>query len=236
MARPLHRHAEPGVAGQARQPRPGDETEETMSDMTLTAPPEKHRLYEDVIAILLGTLMISVGISLFAKATVLTGGAAGLALLLQFATGLDFGLLFFVINLPFYWLAWRRMGWGFTLRTFVAVVIVSLLVWATPAWLGIATVSPLYAALAGGAAMGLGLLALARHRTAIGGVNILALYLQEHHGMRAGWVQLCIDAAIFAGAFFVLPADKVVISIIGTAVLNAVLAMNHKPGRYMAVS
>lgn len=198
--------------------------------------PQKHAFYEDVLAILLGTTMISIGIVLFAKATVLTGGAAGLSLLLQFATGLDFGLLFFVINLPFYWLAWRRMGWGFTLRTFVAVVLVSLLVQATPNWLGIASVQPLYAALAGGCAMGLGLLALARHRTAIGGVNILALYLQEHHGLRAGWVQLGIDAAIFAGAFFVLPLEKIAVSALGTAVLNAILAMNHKPGRYMAVS
>lgn len=198
--------------------------------------PQKHAFYEDVLAILLGTTMISIGIVLFAKATVLTGGAAGLALLLQFATGLDFGLLFFLINLPFYWLAWRRMGWGFTLRTFVAVVLVSLLVQATPNWLGIASVQPLYAALAGGCAMGLGLLALARHRTAIGGVNILALYMQEHHGLRAGWVQLGIDAAIFAGAFFVLPLEKVAVSALGTAVLNAILAMNHKPGRYMAVS
>lgn len=202
-----------------------------------TAPkPEKHRLHEDVLAILLGTLMISVGIAFFASATILTGGAAGLALLLQFGTGLDFGPLFFTVNLPFYWLAYRRMGLGFTLRTFVAVCLVSVFVWATPGWLGIATISPLYAAFAGGGAMGLGLLALARHRTAIGGVNILGLYLQEHHGLRAGWVQLGIDAAIFACAFFVLPADKVGISILGTAILNAILAMNHKPGRYMAVS
>ena len=96
--------------------------------------------------------------------------------------------------------------------------------------------APLYAAVAGGVAMGLGLLALARHRTAIGGVNILALYLQERHGLRAGWVQLGIDAAIFVAALFVLPLDKVALSLVGTLVLNAILGMNHKPGRYMAVS
>lgn len=184
----------------------------------------------------LGALMISIGIVLFAKATVLTGGVAGLALLLQFATGTDFSILFFVINLPFYWLAVIRMGWAFTLRTVAAVALISLFVWATPAWLSIAAIAPLYAACAGGAAMGLGLLALARHRTAIGGVNILALYLQERHGIRAGWVQLGIDATIFAAALFVLPLDKIAMSVVGTVVINAILAMNHKPGRYMAVS
>lgn len=198
--------------------------------------PQKHRLYEDLLALPLGTLMISIGVVLFAKATILTGGVAGLALLLQFATGTEFSILFFVLNLPFYWLAVIRMGWGFTLRTVAAVALISLFVWATPNWLSIETISPLYASIAGDCAMGLGLLALARHRTAIGGLNILALYLQERHGLRAGWVQLVVDAAIFAAALFVLPLDKVAMSAIGTLVINAILAMNHKPGRYMAVS
>jgi uncharacterized membrane-anchored protein YitT (DUF2179 family) len=172
---------------------------------------ERHRLHEDALAILLGSLMMSIGIALFSKATITTGGAAGLALLLQYATGLEFSLIFSLVNAPFYWLAFRRMGLGFTLRTFVAVGIVSLLVQATPLWLDIAAIQPVYAALAGGGTMGVGLLVLARHRTAVGGVNILALYLQERHGWRAGWIQLPIDAGIFLGALFVLPPDRLAV-------------------------
>lgn len=207
-----------------------------MSQTAIAMTPHRHRFYEDLLAIPLGSLMVSIGVVLFAKATVLTGGAAGLALLLQFALGWNFSVLFFVINLPFYWLALRRMGLPFTLRTIAAVALISFFVWATPLWLRIESVAPLYAAIAGGVAMGLGLLALARHRTAIGGVNILALYLQERHGIRAGWVQLGIDATIFAAALFLLPLEKVALSLVGTVVINAILAMNHKPGRYMAIS
>lgn len=207
-----------------------------MSQTALAMIPHRHRFYEDLLAIPLGSLMVSIGVVLFAKATVLTGGAAGLALLLQFAAGWNFSVLFFVINLPFYWLALRRMGLPFTLRTIATVGLISVFVWATPFWLRIESVAPLYATIAGGVAMGLGLLALARHRTAIGGVNILALYLQERHGIRAGWVQLGVDATIFTAALFLLPLDKVALSVVGTIVINAILAMNHKPGRYMAVS
>lgn len=207
-----------------------------MSQTAIAMTPQKHRLHEDLLALPMGVLMISFGIVLFAKATVLTGGAAGLALLLQFATGGDFSLIFFLLNLPFYWLAYRRMGFPFTLRTVAAVALISVFVWATPSWFRIEAVAPLYATILGGIAMGLGLLALARHRTAIGGVNILALYLQERHGLRAGWVQLGIDGAIFAAALLLLPLDKVALSLVGTVVINAILAMNHKPGRYMAVS
>lgn len=197
---------------------------------------ERHRLWEDVFAMLLGTLLVSIGIVLYTKATLLTSGAAGLALLLQFATGINFGILFFAINLPFYWLAIRRMGWRFALRTFIAVGLVSVFTWATPGWIRIEAVDPVYAALAGGSLMGLGLLALFRHRTGLGGVNILALYLQENHGIRAGWFQLGVDALILLGALFLLPPDKVLVSLLGAAVLNLILAVNHKPGRYMGVS
>lgn len=197
---------------------------------------ERHRFYEDVFAMLVGTLMVSLGLALYAKATLVTGGAAGLALLLQVATGVDFGILFFAINLPFYWLAVSRMGWRFGLRTFIAVGFVSLFTWATPFWLGIETVNPLYAALAGGSLMGLGLLALFRHRTGLGGINILALYLQERHGIRAGWFQLAVDGMILVAAFLLLPPSRVAVSLAGTAVLNLILAVNHKPGRYLGVT
>ena len=197
---------------------------------------ERHRLWEDVFAMLLGTLMVSIGIVFYTKAVLVTSGAAGLALLLQVATGINFGLLFFALNLPFYWLAIRRMGWRFAARTFVAVGLVSLFTWATPGWIRIEAVDPIYAAVAGGSLMGLGLLALFRHRTGLGGVNILALYLQETRGIRAGWFQLGVDAAILLGALFLLPWDKVLISLGGAAVLNMILAINHKPGRYMGVS
>ncbi len=49
--------------------------------------PQAHRPYEDVAAILTGTLVVAVGITLLAKGGLITGGTAGLALLLGYATG-----------------------------------------------------------------------------------------------------------------------------------------------------
>src|SRR5690606_3902136 len=135
------------------------------------------------------------------------GSTAGLALLLDYVTGFGFGPLFFVINLPFYALALLRMGWPFTLRTIGAVALVSLLSGLVPHWLEITRVEPLFAALAGGALMGLGILLLFRHRASVGGINILSLYLQDRFGIRAGYFQLGVDAVILLSAFFVVPAD-----------------------------
>ena len=72
---------------------------------------------------LTGTLLTSLGITLYSKAMLATGGVTGLALLLQYATKFSFGTIFFVINLPFYYLAIRRMGWPFTIRTLRTVLL-----------------------------------------------------------------------------------------------------------------
>ncbi|SDH47913.1 Uncharacterised 5xTM membrane BCR, YitT family COG1284 [Pseudomonas benzenivorans] len=203
---------------------------------TLAAIIIRHPLWEDALALLMGTAMVALGIAFYAHAGLLTGGTVGLAFLLKYLLGWSFGWSFFLINLPFYGLAIWRMGWKFTLRTVCAVGLVSLLAELTPQWVAFAQLNVLYAALFGGFAMGLGLLMLFRHRASLGGVNILALFLQDRYGLRAGKVQMGIDAAIVLAAVFSVPLDKVLLSVLGALALNMVLAINHRAGRYMGVS
>ncbi|MBN9447928.1 MAG: HipA domain-containing protein, partial [Bosea sp.] len=97
-----------------------------MAKMTIgTGAANRHRFYEDAIAMLLGAMLVSLGVALYAKATLVTGGLAGLALLVEAAGGPSFSAGFFLLNLPFYWLALLRMGRAYTLRTFLAVALVS---------------------------------------------------------------------------------------------------------------
>lgn len=199
-------------------------------------PKDPHSRWEDGMAMLVGTLFVALGVTLYTQATLLTGSTAGMAFLLQYATGWSFGAWFFLINLPFYWLAIRRMGWSFTLRTFAAIVLVSLFSELTGRWIGIATLAPLYGALMGGCLIGIGMLILFRHRASLGGVNILVLYLQDRYGLRAGYVQLAIDGAIMLVGLALLPADRIGLSVLGAVALNLIIALNHKPGRYMGVS
>lgn len=185
---------------------------------------------------LVGTLFVALGVTFYTQATLLTGSTAGLAFLLQYATGWAFGAWFFLINLPFYWLAIRRMGWSFTLRTFVSIALVSLFSELTGRWVTLEGLNPLYAALMGGSLIGIGMLILFRHRSSLGGVNILVLYLQDRYGWRAGYVQLGIDGVIMLVALMMLPMERVGLSVLGAVALNLIIALNHKPGRYMGVS
>lgn len=199
-------------------------------------PTDPHRPHEDVMAMLVGTLFVALGVTFYTQATLLTGSTAGLAFLLQYATGWAFGAWFFLINLPFYWLAIRRMGWSFTLRTFATIALVSLFSELTGRWVTLEGLNPLYAALMGGSLIGIGMLILFRHRSSLGGVNILVLYLQDRYGWRAGYVQLGIDGLIMLAALMTLPMERVGLSVLGAVALNLIIALNHKPGRYMGVS
>lgn len=193
----------------------------------------RHTLAEDGLAIASGTLLISLGVALFSTAGLLTGGTAGLAFLAHYRSGIGFGALFFVFNLPFYWLAWRKMGAAFTLKTFCAVALLSLLTSLQPRLLSFESLNPVYAALAGGLVTGTGFLILFRHKCSLGGFGILALWLQERRGWRAGQFQMAVDCAIVLLALVLVEPTRVGLSILGAIALNAVLAINHKPGRYL---
>ncbi|BCY04205.1 MULTISPECIES: YitT family protein [Stutzerimonas stutzeri subgroup] len=196
----------------------------------------RHPLWEDALALLTGTALVALGIAFYSHAGLLTGGTVGLAFLLKYLAGWSFGPVFFLLNLPFYALAIWRMGWKFTLRTVCAVGLVSLFAEITPQWVRFAELNVVYAAVFGGFAIGIGLLILFRHRASLGGVNILALFLQERFGLRAGTFQMGIDALIVMAAVFVVPVDKVLLSVLGAVALNLVLAINHRADRYMGVS
>ncbi|GGB57343.1 MULTISPECIES: YitT family protein [Henriciella] len=199
-------------------------------------PLEQHKWYEDVQALLLGTLLLSFGVTLYSTAMLITGGLAGTSLLVEFASPLSFGLVFFVLNLPFYILSVLRMGWGFTIRTFIAIALISAMTRLIPMWMDFSALDPVFASVAGAAMMGVGLVMLLRHRAGIGGITILSQFLQDKGVIRAGIFQLIVDLAILVVALFMLPLKLVALSIVGAFVLNLTVAINHKPGRYRGMS
>jgi uncharacterized membrane-anchored protein YitT (DUF2179 family) len=196
---------------------------------------DRHRVHEDLQALLTGTLFVALGVIMFRHTGLLTGGTAGLAFLIHYATGWNFSLVFFAINLPFYGLAYQRMGRVFTLKTFAAVALLAVFAQWVPRWIAFNELATGFAAIAGGLLMGAGMLMLFRHRASLGGFNVLVLFLQERFGWRAGKVQMAFDCAIVLAALSVVGWSQIAWSIVGAVALNLTLAINHRPGRYMAV-
>ena len=188
---------------------------------------------EDLQGLLIATTEAALGMHLLRAAGLITGGTAGLALLISYAMGQSFGLVFFLVNLPFYAFAWARKGRGFALKSFVSVTAVSLLAEAMAPFVPVEGIHPAAAAILFGVVCGVGLLGLFRHDSSLGGVSIVALILQDRLGIRAGWIQLGYDLTLFAVALAILPADRVLWSALGALILNAIIAMNHRRDWYV---
>jgi uncharacterized membrane-anchored protein YitT (DUF2179 family) len=203
--------------------------------MSSAATTNAHSIIEDILAIVTGTLLVSLGVALFKQAGLFTGGTAGISFLMHYATGISFGVIFFLINLPFYWFAWKRLGWRFTIKTFCAVALVSIFSDLHSQMLQLGDIPALYSALIGSSVMGVGFIVLFRHQASLGGFNILALYLQEKYGIRAGKLQMFLDVLILLASISVVNFKIVLISILGAIILNLAIMLNHRPGRYMAV-
>lgn len=200
----------------------------------MTDKPAHHTLFEDTQGLAFGGLMAAFGIVILTHLGFITGQMAGLAVLISYVTGWGFGPVFFVLNLPFYWFGYKRMGLRFMVKTFIAVALLSGLSMILPQYISFATLNPLVGAVLYGFISGSALLALFRHGASLGGVGIMALYLQDRTGFKAGWTQMAFDACVFALALALREWHTVAWSALGALVLNMVIAVNHRRDRYVA--
>jgi len=193
-----------------------------------------HSLFDDAQGISLGVFLASVGLHLLTTLGLITGQTAGIAVIISYLSGYSFGTVFFLVNLPFYVLAWRRLGKVFTIKSLISVTLLSILTEIIPPGMVFSHLDPLLGALSFGALTGVALLVLFRHNGSLGGLGVVALLIQDTTGFRAGWVQLIFDLCLFGLAFFLFDPLLVLYSLLGAVVINLIIAINHRRDRYVA--
>lgn len=203
--------------------------------MPTTSPdPRKHTALEDLQGLGLGIFLCSLGVHILTNVGLVTGQTAGVAVILSYVTGYSFGVTFFLVNLPFYLLAYSRLGLEFTVKSLISVTLMSLVTELLPYGMTFEHLDPALGAVAFGATVGIGLLAMFRHNGSMGGLGVVALLVQDRTGFKAGWVQLITDAIIFSVALLLFPVSVVLYSLLGAVVLNLVITFNHRRDRYIA--
>lgn len=194
----------------------------------------RHSLFEDAYAFMTGCSLVVLGLMMLRAAGLVTGGVAGLGLLLSYLVPLPPGVLFTLANIPFFLLAHRALGRAFMVKAIIANLLISGFALLFPLGFQLGEVNPLFAALFGGTVIGVGILLLARHQVGVGGLGILAMALQKSRGWNPGRTQLAGDALILLTAFAVLDMDLKLfaISVVSAAAVAGELIVFHKPGRY----
>lgn len=183
-----------------------------------------------IFYIISGCLITSIGALILQHAEVMTGGTAGLSLLLSYASDLPFGVVFFLINVPFYILSVLFMGWSFTVSTIFSVTLLSVMT-SMDKWLPSFEIPMSVGAVLGGVIIGFGLSILFVNRTSLGGSNILALILQKKLGWNPGKLNFLFDFVVVLYGFYSIGILNGALSVLSILVTSSIIShFKHKIG------
>lgn len=157
---------------------------------------EGRQLAHDYALVVIGALMTAASFSwFFLPFDVAPGGVTGIATVFSSITGLSVGLLSFLINLPLFLMGWRQVGWRFAVRSFVAMMLLSLFIDLLPP-LNLAE-DIMLASVFGGVLLGVGLGIVVRAGATTGGTDMAAKMVHRRLSfVSIATILLAIDATV----------------------------------------
>lgn len=164
----------------------------------------------DFTIIFLGCLVASLGVNLFlTNAKLLSGGATGVALILEYTVNIPSGVTVFLINLPLFLLSYKRLNKRFTLYSAIGMISLSVsLIITKPLSTLIAIDDFLLYCIYGGVLCGIGYGLVFLRNGSTGGVDIITMVIRKKYSnFEIGKVSFLINCIIvFIGALiFGLP-------------------------------
>ncbi len=128
----------------------------------------------DTLVFILGGVLYSVAINCFlSRNNILNGGFTGIATILNYLWGLPIGTVIFIMNIPLFIIAFKKLGVRFVLRTVWATLINSTFI-DLGVFLPVYQNDLLLSSLFGGALVGLALGIIFIRNATTGGVDIIA--------------------------------------------------------------
>lgn len=145
-------------------------------------------------------------VGFFLPNQIITGGTAGLALLLHYITPLTIGSLIALINLPLLILGSKYLGKMFAIRTVITIILISLFVdfFAQIVKLEPFIIDTILSSIFGGIFIGVGLALVIKGNSSAGGSTIIARIISSKTEIKPAQVILVIDTIIILSALFIL--------------------------------
>ncbi len=164
---------------------------------------------KNVLWIIIGCLIYVIGLNLFLVPIGLyTTGLMGFAQILAtvvsqlFDTSNFTGEIYFLLNIPIILLGWFKVGKKFTMRTFLAVILISVFQIIVPNDIELVT-DPLLATITSGVFIGTGIGITLKNGSSTGGTDIIALYISLFKGKSFGLYNLLLNIVVILGALLV---------------------------------
>jgi hypothetical protein len=176
----------------------------------------------------IGALFVSLALEIFLVPNkIIDGGIVGVSIMMSFLTGLKLELFLLILNLPFLYLGYKKIGKNFVVTTLFGISMLSLgtlILYNVP----IPTDNPLLASLFGGIFLGVGVGIVIRHGGSLDGTEILGILLNKRTPFSVGTIVMFLNVFIFSTAGFVFGWDKALYSLLAYYIASLMIDITIK--------
>lgn len=167
-----------------------------------------------ILGLTIGAIIYSAGLNLFLIPNhIIDGGVTGISLLVQALTGVPFSVLIVVLNLPFFYLGYKRLGAGLAVSATYAIVILSLCS-SYFEQLKPATTDPFLSTIFGGIIIGIGVGIVIKSGGSTDGTEIVAIWMDNRTSFSVGEIIMFFNFFILGAAGFVFSWNSAMYSLI----------------------
>ncbi len=174
----------------------------------------KGNILKRAIFIFLGAVLVSVGLELFLIPNkVIDGGIVGISIIVSYLTGINIGVILFLLNVPFFVLGYKQIGKTFAISTIFGITVLSIgtaLLHPVPVF----TKDPLLAAVFGGIAIGIGVGLVVRYGGSLDGTEIVGILVNRKTPFTVGETVMFFNLFILCSAGPVFGWDRAMYSLI----------------------
>lgn len=135
-----------------------------------------------------------------------------------------FSILFTLINIPFYILAYFKMGKKFTFSTILAVSLVTLFSSLLPIILPSIAFYPLLGSIMGGFIIGIGTIILFMNGSSLGGAQILSITLQKQFNWNMGKTNFIFDTIVILIGLYSVGIVRGLYSIVSVFIISFMMS------------
>lgn len=179
-------------------------------------------IFKKVLFLTLGAFIAGFALEGFlVPNNMIDGGIVGVSMILSYLTKYNLGLLIFILNIPFLFLAFTKMGKYFVLQTFYAIAILGV---ATNLFHAVhVTHDHLLATVFGGIILGTGVGLVLKNEGSLDGTEIMSLVLAKKFGLSVGEIIMGFNIFIYAAAGLIFGWEQAMYSILTYFIASRVI-------------
>ena len=180
----------------------------------------------DVLVIVLGCFIYSLGVNLFlTNAKLVSGGVTGIALILQYISDIPSGVTVFLLNIPLFFVSYKFLSKRFTLYTAIGMTSISLSLIITKPLSSLVQVNDiLLYCIYGGVLCGIGMGLVFYRNGSTGGIDIITMVIRKKYSnFEIGKLNFVFNLIIVAIAAIIFGLPQALYTLISMFIQGTIL-------------